>query len=77
MEMPPPAPLAVTIGIPAIQISSMSRLMVRRETSNLVRKVGRSCTFFSFGEEWKDANKAVYFHVCNLVCKWNIIYHIP
>jgi hypothetical protein len=34
MEMPPPAPWVVTRGMPALQMSSMSRLMVRRDTSN-------------------------------------------
>ena len=34
MEIPPPGPRLVTRGIPALQISSISRLMVLRDTSN-------------------------------------------
>jgi len=36
IEMPPPLPCVVTIGMPARQISSMSRFIVRRDTSNFL-----------------------------------------
>ena len=40
IDIPPSYPWVVTIGIPALQISSISRLMVLRDTSNFSARNG-------------------------------------
>lgn len=40
MEIPPPAPCLVRSGMPALQMSSISRLMVRRDTPNFSARYG-------------------------------------
>ena len=46
MLIPPPVPCIVLIGIPALQRSSISRLIVRLETSN--RSASSGAVVFSF-----------------------------